>query len=902
MAIAANWRYDNAVRTPGGKLDTNHLDGNDGSAAIPLAWTQAPDIRGKESGSGYSINIRTSYLTEPTPGAATIVSTTLPTGWSFNGTTLSLGAGVGIGSVTFTATYLTFSLPMTIVVESVASGSADTTAPTKVLAVTVTPTATGLRITHDPAMDGRVTGQNESGMDEYEYFDGVASIGTQAAESLGLSAQLTGVEIGGSSGGSIVQTGNNYQLTSNGTGIGTTDAGYAAYQVVTGDFVAGVEVHGFTGGNASALAAMMLRETLDAGSRMSITRISAAGARTRIRATASTASTAFGAAPTDVAPGFIRYQRTGGVLTSFHSVNGNAFSTIYPDSTSWANQLYLCLFGGTGGSGGPIVVDFRNFYCQQQAQVSFDYPITDGAAHSITVVAKDGAANAGLASTAVTATAPSGVDITPPTVPGVSVPSGPAQDTVSWTWPASTDASGIRGYVPSISTTQNGTYTDQPEQTGTTFNITGLAPSTGRWMKVKAIDNANNQSAFNAAVLATSAAAPPADSTPPTVPGTGGSNGATGISTTQVRISSTGSTDSGSGVAHYRVYVAASASGPFNQASDIITAFPYNLTAQGPGIQSFLKLTAVDAAGNESAQSGTFSGTTLGSNPGPNLVVNVDFSDGVAVPAGFQSATSAGSGDTRSVVTVSDLAGATKAIKQTVVRAVTQDYRCELSGFQQFPHFQSCWYGFAVKIDPATDYTNLSILFQSHHSGTPDSVIGTPADNPVPFMLGINSLQFALWHGWMEDLYLGYPTVNPPTRTQFPNKSFSTFYAGSSLGSAFHSLTKGVWYEFVFEIVWDPRHSLGGSCLGKIRLWKNDVLVYTYTGAVGYGPVRNAQGSSTVDSSINVQNTTNYRIGPYMFNGDPFGGAFGTTVSVIQTKLKAAYGPIGSNFYSDVSP
>lgn len=619
MTIAANLRYPFISRTPAGRIDTRYFDGNDGTAALPLGWADVPDILGKVSGVGYSINLRTTYLTEPSPGDATITYDQIGTGWSFDGSTLTLGTGVSNTVMTFTATFAGKSAIFSIIVESIAASSGDTTAPTKVLNVVANQVVNGIQLTFDPAMDPRVASQTETGLKDYQILrDGGASpIATVNAAGVGIPGQFTKLELGGAPAGSLVQTGNSYILTSNGVGIGTgTEYGTGAYVAVTGDFTFSAELHGFTGGDSTALMALMVRESLVGSDRMSLTRVSAAGARTRERSTAGAATSAVGVSAANLVPLFVKYERVGGVLTSSYSVDGNTFTVLRVNSTSYPATMYAFLFAGFGATGSPIIADFRNVCLQNQAQVSYLDTIIDQAVHSYTIKARDIAVNSSAASASVSATAPAGADIIPPTVPGASTAFSNSQSTAGWTFGASTDTNGtgVRGYVCATSTTFGGTYTDQAEQTILSFTVSGLAAATIRWMKVKAIDNAGNVSAYNTAISSTSQAAPPADSTPPTVPS---GNSAVGISTIVIRINSSGSTDAVSGVSRYPLYVATSAAGPFNLAPDVITSFPYDYTPGGTaGATRFFKLSARDGASpsNESVQSATFQGATLSSS------------------------------------------------------------------------------------------------------------------------------------------------------------------------------------------------------------------------------------------------------------------------------------------------
>lgn len=186
-------------------------------------------------------------------------------------------------------------------------------------------------------------------------------------------------------------------------------------------------------------------------------------------------------------------------------------------------------------------------------------------------------------------------DTTAPTVPtGVTATPGNAQVVVSWT--ASTDAVGVTGYR----IYRGGTLVGSP--TGTAYTDTGLTNGTTYSYTVAAIDAAGNLSATSSAVTATPAV--PADTTPPTVPGTPTAAAAL-VSAT---VTFTASTDA-VGVTGYRVYSSAD-----NYVSVVATGTSSPITVSGLNAATSytFKVAAVDAAGNVSAQSPA-SGAVFGS-------------------------------------------------------------------------------------------------------------------------------------------------------------------------------------------------------------------------------------------------------------------------------------------------
>jgi chitodextrinase len=125
--------------------------------------------------------------------------------------------------------------------------------------------------------------------------------------------------------------------------------------------------------------------------------------------------------------------------------------------------------------------------------------LSPSTAFSFTVKAKDAAGNVSAASSAlnVTTNASAG-DTQAPTAPtGLSSPSK-TSSSVSLSWTASTDNVGVTGYEVYKGSTLAGTTTST-----TSFNVTGLSPSTAYSFTVKAKDAAGNVSAASSALNVT---------------------------------------------------------------------------------------------------------------------------------------------------------------------------------------------------------------------------------------------------------------------------------------------------------------------------------------------------------------------------------------------------------------
>ena len=151
--------------------------------------------------------------------------------------------------------------------------------------------------------------------------------------------------------------------------------------------------------------------------------------------------------------------------------------------------------------------------------------LTAATGYSYRVRATDAAGNMSGYSNVVTATTQATPDTVAPTAPsnlGASVISS-TQINLSWT--ASTDNVGVTNYLIERCPTTSCTYAQVGTSTGTTFNNTGLTPSTGYNYRVRATDAANNLSGYSNVVSATTLAPP--DTTAPTITITAPTNQAT---------------------------------------------------------------------------------------------------------------------------------------------------------------------------------------------------------------------------------------------------------------------------------------------------------------------------------------------------------------------------------------
>ncbi len=196
-------------------------------------------------------------------------------------------------------------------------------------------------------------------------------------------------------------------------------------------------------------------------------------------------------------------------------------------------------------------------------------------------------------------------DTTAPTAPGGLTANSVSVGQINLSWTASTDNVGVTGYqVDRCQGAGCATFAQVATPTGTSFNDTGLAPSTSYSYRVRATDAAGNISANSSIVTATTQAPP--DTTAPTVP-TGLT--ATVASTIQINLTWTASTDD-VGVTGYRVERCQGAGCTTFAQIATPTATSFSNIGLSAATSYSYRVRATDAAGNLSAYSNVASATT----------------------------------------------------------------------------------------------------------------------------------------------------------------------------------------------------------------------------------------------------------------------------------------------------
>jgi glucose/arabinose dehydrogenase/chitodextrinase len=188
-----------------------------------------------------------------------------------------------------------------------------------------------------------------------------------------------------------------------------------------------------------------------------------------------------------------------------------------------------------------------------------------------------------------------GGDTTPPSVPTGVTATAASSSAINLSWTPSTDDVGVTGYKVFRNGTQIATTTTP------SYQDTGLSEATSYSYTVSALDAAGNESARSSVATATTR-----DVTAPSVPTNLAANA---VSSTRIDVSWSASNDN-VGVARYKL---------FRDGSQVATptATSYQDTGLTAGTSHSYRVSAVDAAGNESALSSAVSATTPGPDSSP---------------------------------------------------------------------------------------------------------------------------------------------------------------------------------------------------------------------------------------------------------------------------------------------
>ena len=242
--------------------------------------------------------------------------------------------------------------------------------------------------------------------------------------------------------------------------------------------------------------------------------------------------------------------------------------------------------------------------------------LTAGTEYKVTVKAVDAAGNVSEGAV-YTFTTKNAADTEAPTAPGNVAVTDVATTTAKVTWSEATDNVGVVGYNVYL----NEAKVNETLITTTEYDLTALTEETAYSVRVTAVDAAENESERSEAATFTTPKTQ--DTEAPSVPA-----GVTASDVTQTgaKITWTASADN-VGVAGYNVYL-----GESRVNTSPVTVTEYDLTGLTANTEYTVTVSAVDAAGNESARSEAATFTTLAAeeekdNEAPSVPAGVTASD-----------------------------------------------------------------------------------------------------------------------------------------------------------------------------------------------------------------------------------------------------------------------------------
>lgn len=212
--------------------------------------------------------------------------------------------------------------------------------------------------------------------------------------------------------------------------------------------------------------------------------------------------------------------------------------------------------------------------------------------YSFTVSAIDGAGNESATATALSVTTAALADTQAPTAPNNLVTSNITANGVNLSWNSAADNVGVTGYK----VYQNGNVLASTSVNN--YAVAGLTANTSYNFRVTAVDAAGNESGFSNVQSITTLSA--TDTQAPTIPT---NLVASNVTSTSINLTWTAATDNVA-VVGYNIY-------ENNSLLTTTASTTFNLTNLNPATGYSLGVSALDAAGNESAISNPISVTTL---------------------------------------------------------------------------------------------------------------------------------------------------------------------------------------------------------------------------------------------------------------------------------------------------
>lgn len=488
-------------------------------------------------------------------------------------------------------------------------------------------------------------------------YDNLDAVGTSNTVNVTVTdpagpSSWTGVDVGTVGvAGSTTTSGGTVTVKGSGVDIwGTADSFHYGYQQMTGNGEIKARVLTQQNTDQWALAGVMMRESLTAGSKEVLAAMTPGHGLALDYRTATNGQTTYVSGGNATLPYWVRLVRSGNTVTASKSANGTTWTNMGSATVSMASTIYVGLavtshvnsvlgtatfdnvsFTGqpTADTTPPMISGVTavnpsqngatiNWTTNEPATSQVEYGPTTSygsstavnttleTAHAQVVAGLDeattyhyrvrsvDAAGNVAASGDFTFNTPAQPDTQPPSVPDGLAATGVSPVQVNVSWNAATDNVGVTKYVLK----RDGVAIAEP--TGTSYSDLGRTSGTSYSYTVAALDAAGNMSTDSEGVNVTT----PADTTAPNAPT---SLVATAASQTQVSLSWTAATDD-VGVVQYNILRDGALVGT-------TTGTSFSDNGLLPGMNYNYTVAAQDAAGNVSAVSNTATVTTLTAQP-----------------------------------------------------------------------------------------------------------------------------------------------------------------------------------------------------------------------------------------------------------------------------------------------
>jgi chitodextrinase len=287
------------------------------------------------------------------------------------------------------------------------------------------------------------------------------------------------------------------------------------------------------------------------------------------------------------------------LVVSALSVSTSAAQTVGWDANTESNLAGYILAYGTQPGSSATTIDVGNVTARAVTGLQ------GGVTYYFRVRAYNTSGEQSGPSNEVAYTVPAAGDTTPPTAPTSLAATATSSTQIALSWAGATDNVGIAGYTVERCTGSGcSNFAQIGTSAGAAYSSTGLTASTTYRYRVRAVDAANNVSAYSPIATATTTAAP--DTTAPTAPS---SLVATASSSSRIVLNWSAATDS-VGVTEYRIErCTGSGCASFAQIGTATTT-SYTNTGLTASTTYRYRVRAVDAASNVGPYSGIATATT----------------------------------------------------------------------------------------------------------------------------------------------------------------------------------------------------------------------------------------------------------------------------------------------------